>query len=170
MPVGFERGRIWTTLLTTEQLAGYFAQKGWKYRLDRDNNAVRADFDVRGGNVRLSARVNPETETVSFIVQGVGQVTENRKAECLEALMHINYSTVLGKYTRDATDGEITYELAIPINGSAFTYEQFLRCMLVALGTVNRYGYLIPKIVFGRMDPLKAVEDEERETASGQGS
>ncbi len=153
-------------MLTVDQLGEYFDQKGWKYRVDRDSSSIRADFDVRGGNVRLSTRINAESETVSFIVQGVGQVTDNRKAECLEALMHINYSTVLGKYTRDANDGEITYELAVPLNGSDFTYDQFLRCMLVALGTVNRYGYLIPKIVFGRMDPLKAIEDEERETSA----
>jgi len=156
-------------MITADQLSEYFTRKGWKYRLDRENNAVRADFDVRGGNVRLSARVNAESETVSFIVQGVGQVTDNRKAECLEALMHINYSTVLGKYTRDSNDGEITYELAIPVNNSTFTYDQFLRCMLVALGTVNRYGYLIPKIVFGRMEPLQAIEDEERETSNSGG-
>jgi hypothetical protein len=156
-------------MLTLDQLADYFAQKGWKYRVDRDNNAIRADFDVRGGNVRLSARVNSDSETVSFIVQGVGQVTDNRKAECMEALMHINYSTVLGKYTRDANDGEVTYELAVPINGTTFTYEQFLRCMLVALGTVNRYGYLLPKIVFGKMEPLKAIEDEENETTNTSG-
>jgi hypothetical protein len=156
-------------MLTLEQLAGYFAEKEWKYRVDRDNNAIRADFDVRGGNVRLSARINPDTQTVSFIVQGVGQIGENRRAECMEALMHINYSTVLGKYTRDASDGEVTYELAVPINGSSFTYEQFLRCMLVALGTVNRYGYLIPKIVFAKMEPLQAIEDEERETTSTSG-
>ncbi|SRR5271165_7051157 len=153
-------------MLSIDQLADYFGQKGWKFRIDRDNNAIRADFDVRGGNVRLSARVDPDSETVSFIVQGVGQITESRKAECLEALMHINYSTVLGKYTRDATDGEVTYELSVPTNNATFTYEQFLRCMLVALGTVNRYGYLIPKIVFGRMDPLKAIEDEEQEAAN----
>lgn len=156
-------------MLTVDQLAEYFTRKGWKYRVDRDNNAIRADFDVRGGNVRLSARVDPDSETVSFIVQGVGQITENRKAECLEALMHINYSTVLGKYTRDATDGEITYELSVPINQNDFGYEQFLRCMLVALGTVNRYGFLIPKIVFGRMEPLKAIEDEEQEATNNGG-
>jgi len=156
-------------MLTLDQLADYFAQKGWKYRVDRDNNAIRADFDVRGGNVRLSARVNSDSETVSFIVQGVGQITDNRKTECMEALMHINYSTVLGKYTRDANDGEVTYELAVPINGTTFTYEQFLRCMLVALGTVNRYGYLLPKIVFAKMEPLKAIEDEENETTNASG-
>lgn len=156
-------------MLDLNELANFFERKGWKYRVDRDNNAIRADFDVRGGNVRLSARVNNESETVSFIVQGVGQITDNRKAECLEALMHINYSTVLGKYTRDTNDGEVTYELAVPINGTSFTYDQFLRCMLVALGTVNRYGYLIPKIVFGRMEPLKAIEDEETETAAASG-
>jgi hypothetical protein len=153
-------------MLDLNELANYFERKGWKYRVDRENNAIRADFDVRGGNVRLSARVNNDSETISFIVQGVGQVTDNRKAECLEALMHINYSTVLGKYTRDSNDGEVTYELAVPINSTGFTYDQFLRCMLVALGTVNRYGYLIPKIVFGRMEPLKAIEDEENETSA----
>lgn len=156
-------------MLSADQLSEFFARKGWKYRLDRENNAIRADFDVRGGNVRLSARVDPDSETVSFIVQGVGQITDNRKAECLEALMHINYSTVLGKYTRDASDGEVTYELSVPINQNDFTYEQFLRCMLVALGTVNRYGFLIPKIVFGRMEPLKAIQDEEEETQSSGG-
>jgi hypothetical protein len=155
-------------MLTADQLADFFAQKGWKYRLDRENNAVRADFDVRGGNVRLTVRINQDSETVSFIIQGVGQVTDSRKAECLEALMHINYNTVLGKYTRDASDGEVTYELAVPINKSDFSFSQFERCMLVALGTVNRYGYLIPKIVFGRMDPLQAIEDEEREATTGQ--
>jgi hypothetical protein len=156
-------------MVTIDQLAEFFQQKGWKYRVDRENNAVRADFDVRGGNVRLSTRINVDSETVSFIVQGVGQISDNRKAECMEALMHINYSTVLGKYTRDANDGEVTYELAVPINGATFTYEQFLRCMLVALGTVNRYGYLIPKIVFGKMEPLKAIEDEENETSNSGG-
>ncbi len=156
-------------MFSIDQLSEYFSRKGWKYRVDRDNNAIRADFDVRGGNVRLSARVDPDSETVSFIVQGVGQVADQRKAECLEALMHINYSTVLGKYTRDATDGEVTYELSVPINQSELTYEQFLRCMLVALGTVNRYGNLIPKIVFGRMDPLQAIENEEQETSANSG-
>lgn len=155
-------------MITIDHLAGFFRQKGWKFRIDSDNNAIRADFDVRGGNMRLAARVNTETETVSFIIQGVGQVTAVRKTECLEALMHINYSTILGKYTCDARDGEVTYELAVPANGVEFTYDQFLRCMLVALGTVNRYGYLLPKIMFGKMDPLKAIEDEDNEANSAK--
>lgn len=154
-------------IITVDALGEYFAKKGWKYRIDKDSNTVRADFDVRGGNVRLSSRVTAENETISFIVQGIGQVTERRKLECLEALMHINYSTVLGKYTCDANDGEVTYELAVPVNSGEFTYEQFVRCMMVTLGTVNRYGYLLPKIIFGRMEPLKAIEDEEREAAGG---
>ena len=153
-------------MITLDELAGYFETKHWKYRVESENNTVRAEFDVRGGNVRMSARLNTENETISFIVQGLGQITENRKAECLEALMHINYNTVLGKYTRDASDGEVTYELAIPLNGAEFTYDQLLRCMMVTLGTVNRYGYLINKIVWAKMEPLKAIEDEERESVN----
>jgi hypothetical protein len=129
-------------MLSLKTLGGYFDENGWKYMIDEEHHAIRSGFSMKWGDgVYLSVYIIQDTQVVVFIFQNLGKVTKERKADLLPKLMDINYKLDLGKYTCDATDGEVTFEIGVPTNGT-FTLAQFMHCMALAIVVMEEVGLI----------------------------
>jgi Putative bacterial sensory transduction regulator len=90
-------------------------------------------------------------------------VTKKKRLECLEALMAVNYRIAMGKFGLDLDDGEVRLEEAIPLADDAITFEQFQLALGALMQTVAMYHSLLPRIVYGNLSVLDALNVCEQE-------
>jgi hypothetical protein len=120
---------------------------GWGSPLVGESRMMFISIDHRQNTmlVVVPALVSAPQERMS-----IGQL-----ADVLAALGFANFALSIGRYCYDPSDGEIRYEIGLPIDAAEITFEQFEHLMNIAQAAVT---YWAPRI--------KAVADGERTGAS----
>jgi hypothetical protein len=90
-------------------------------------------------------------------MQGYHAVAPEAEADACVYLMAVNYRLILGAYTRDHHDGEIRYEISIPVVGSFLSDEQVEHAILVAGSTVTLHAPVINAILTRQMSLAQAL-------------
>src|SRR5258708_31616626 len=90
-------------------------------------------------------------------------VTTNKRLECLEALMAVNFRIAMGKFGMDLDDGEVRLEELIPLATDSITKEQLRLAFVAMMQTVAVYSKLIPRIVDGNMTTQQVLQACEQE-------
>jgi hypothetical protein len=150
--------------VTLANITAIFDRHNWKYRVV-DNHLMTAFNDVL-----MFFGVEEEREIVmlqSPIVPGKGMqgfVPAQPAAERDVAvyLMAVNYRLALGAYTRDHRDGEIRYEISVPLVGSILSDEQIEHMVLVTGTTVTVHAPIINSILTGATPLQEALNALDR--------
>ncbi|HEV2236186.1 MAG TPA: hypothetical protein VGR57_05940 [Ktedonobacterales bacterium] len=150
--------------VTLANITAIFDRHNWKYRVV-DNHLMTAFNDVL-----MFLGVEEEREIVmlqSPIVPGKGMqgyVPSQPAAERDVAiyLMAVNYRLALGAYTRDHRDGEIRYEISVPLVGSILSDEQIEHMILVTGTTVTVHAPIINAILTGATPLQEALNALDR--------
>jgi Putative bacterial sensory transduction regulator len=77
----------------------------------------------------------------------------------------VNYRLALGAFTRDHRDGEIRYEVSVPVAGGVLSDEQVQQVISVAVAAVTARGPTIVALLTGRITLQRALGELE----GGQG-
>jgi len=148
------------------QLVDYLYQMGVRIaRLDANSETIELIFHGKHGQWRmiLSFQQHDEVRKLMLVVPHIGTVTSNKRLECLEALLAVNFRIAMGKFGLDLDDGEVRLEESVPVARDSITKEQFRLAFGAIMQTVSMYSNLIPRIVYGNMTTQQALQACEQE-------
>jgi hypothetical protein len=132
---------------TLDQIALYLDNRGWKYRLDREE--YRIYTGVQGDNVdNLLIVIELEEDGEFFAIyapQVIGGVREHPyKPLILQTMLSISWETKMLQWEYDPVDGEIRAIIEFPLEDSTLTERQFNRCLTALIQIVDEMA--IPRL------------------------
>ncbi len=133
--------------------------------IDQEQEIIELAFHGDNGQWRLIINIqhSEEIRKLMFIVPHIGTITTKRRLQCLEALLAVNYRIAMGKFGIDLEDGEVRLEEVVPLANAGITEEQFQLVFSAMIQTASMYHSLIPRIVYGNLTTLQALETCEEE-------
>lgn len=140
-------------------LEAIFGRHQWRYEI------VQGHMLTGFNGVPMVFSIEDEREVVLLQIplvpgkgmQGYHPVAPEAEADACVYLMAVNYRLILGAYTRDHHDGEIRYEVSIPVVGSFLSDEQVEHAILVAGSTVTLHAPVINAILTRQMSLAQAL-------------
>lgn len=157
--MGLYRSRL--SLGTLEQI---FRRQNWRYELS-DEVLVTAF-----SRITMLFAVDEEREILTMFVPVVpgkgmsGYVPVQPEAErdvCV-FLMAVNYLLALGTYTRDSTDGQITYQVNVPLSGSVLSDEMLNQIIDITIATYEHRYQMINALLAHRTSLQDALNEINR--------
>ncbi|GCE20352.1 YbjN domain-containing protein [Dictyobacter kobayashii] len=148
------------------QVAEYLKRLGLKIsQVDRSQNTIELAFHDEHGQWQMIVGIHHSgnASKLMLIVPHIGTVTEQKRLECLEALLAVNYRIALGKFGLDLADGEVRLEECIPLADKSIPFEQFRLAFSAIMQTVSIYHDLLPRIIYGHQSAKDALQDCENE-------
>jgi hypothetical protein len=148
------------------QLKEYLTRMGLRLaNVDLEQEIIELAFHGNHGQWRmiLGIQQSGEVRKLMLIAPHIAAVAKKKRLECLEALMAVNYRIAMGKFGLDLDDGEVRLEEAIPLANDAITFEQFQLALGAMMQTVAMYHSLLPRIVYGNLSVLDALNVCEQE-------
>lgn len=148
------------------QLVDYLYQMGIRIsKLDANSETIELIFHSKHGQWRmiLGLQQHDEVRKLLLVVPHIATVTTNKRLECLEALLAVNFRIAMGKFGLDLDDGEIRLEETVPLARDSITKEQFRLAFGAMMQTVAMYHSLLPRIVYGNMTTQQALLACEQE-------
>ena len=148
------------------QLVEYLKQMGLRIaNVDMEQDIIELAFHGNHGQWRMIVGIQQsgEVRKLMLIAPHIGAIAKKKRLECLEALMAVNYRIAMGKFGLDLDDGEVRLEEAVPLANGSISFEQFQLALGAIMQTVAMYHSLIPRIVYGNLSVLDALEACEKE-------
>ena len=148
------------------QLKEYLTKMGLRLtNVDLEQEIIELAFHGNHGQWRMIIGIQQsgEVRKLMLIAPHIAAVTKKKRLECLEALMAVNYRIAMGKFGLDLDDGEVRLEEAIPLADDSVTFEQFQLALGAMMQTVAMYHSLLPRIVYGDLSVLDALNVCEQE-------
>lgn len=148
------------------QVLEYLKRMGLRLAyVDEEQQIIELAFHGNHGQWRMIVGIQQsgDARKLMMIAPHIGTLSTQKRLECLEALMTVNYRIAMGKFGLDLEDGEVRLEEGIPLANDGITYEQFQLVFGAIMQTVAMYHSLIPRIVYGNAsieEALKACEQE----------
>jgi hypothetical protein len=133
--------------------------------IDQEQEIIELAFHGDNGQWRLIINIqhSEEIRKLMFIVPHIGTITTKKRLQCLEALLAVNYRIAMGKFGIDLEDGEVRLEEVVPLANAGITEGQFQLVFSAMMQTASMYHSLIPRIVYGNLTTLQALETCEEE-------
>lgn len=148
------------------ELVEYLTSMGLRIaNVDEEQQIIELAFHGSQGQWRMIVGIQQggDVRKLLFVAPHINALTAKKRLECLEALMAINYRITIGKFGLDLDDGEIRLEETVPIGDEGLSLAQFQFVFGALTQTVAIYHSLIPRIVYGHLSALEALEACERE-------
>jgi hypothetical protein len=148
------------------QLVEYLEQMGLRIaNVDQEQEIIELAFHGNHGQWRMIVGIQQrgEVRKLMLIAPHIGALTKKKRLECLEALMAVNYRIAMGKFGLDLDDGEVRLEEAVPLADGSVTFEQFQLALGAMMQTVAMYHSLLPRIIYGNLSVLEALDACEKE-------
>ncbi|MBA2286658.1 MAG: YbjN domain-containing protein [Ktedonobacteraceae bacterium] len=148
------------------EIVEYLTSMGLRLaNVDEEQQIIELAFHGSQGQWRMIVGIQQggDVRKLLFVAPHINALTAKKRLECLEALMAINYRITIGKFGLDLDDGEIRLEETVPIGEEGLSLAQFQFVFGALTQTVAIYHSLIPRIVYGHLSALEALEACERE-------
>lgn len=148
------------------QLMEYLVQMNMKVaRVDQEREVIELLFHSPSGQWRMIVgfQQGGEIRKLMFVVPHVARVTEQKRLECLEALMAVNFRIAMGKFGLDLRDGEVRLEETIPIAEDQITLAQFRLIFGALMQTMAIYHNLLTRIIQQNVDVQDAIRACEQD-------
>lgn len=147
-------------------VAEYLKRLGLKIsQVDRSQHTIELTFrgEQEQWHMITGIHHSGNASKLMLIVPQIGIVGEEKRLECLEALLAVNYRIAMGKFGIDLNDGEVRLEESIPLADQKITFEQFRLAFSALVQTVAIYHDLLSRITEGNQtaeDALQSCENE----------
>lgn len=138
--------------VTIEEISGWLDQLEYKYKLE-DDKVVLMTGDEDSTNIHF-VKAKDEGRIFEWSMSIVDEekkekfkVKEHEHLSTLLAyLLQLNYTTKFGTWEYDAKDGEIAFNVEIPLEDAKMTFKQFERICSLTMDTLE-YTDNIKKIL-----------------------
>lgn len=128
---------------TLEQIASYLDNRGWDYRLNRDQSCIVTA--VRAENTNdfiIVAQLDEDGEFFKLFAPHVLSGVKNHphKNAILQAMLSISWETKMLQWEYDPSDGEIRAMIEFPLEDAPLTERQFSRCLTGLIQIVDDFA------------------------------
>lgn len=123
---------------------------GWHSPLLDDSRMLFIELDHRSNTLML---VVPALTVAPQERMPIGQL-----ADVLTALGFANFGLVFGRFAYDPSDGEIRYNVGVPVDHAEITFEQFAHVLNVAQGAVSYWAPRLQDVAGGKRTGGSVVE------------
>lgn len=144
--------------VTCKRIGKYLEKHGWeKYDIieekDEKEGVVVTGWRSRTSSTLLMIDPMVERNLLSFKAAKVltarpSSTPTDQLVGLLMAMAHLNWQLIMGKWSYDPSDGEVRFELGIPIDDDDLSFEEFDHCLKAVIAATD-----------GDRDKLKAVAD-----------
>ncbi|MEB3294010.1 MAG: hypothetical protein VKJ24_12700 [Synechococcales bacterium] len=117
---------------TLQQLAGYLDKKGWKYRLEEEENRIITGvFAENVEQFLIVIQLDEDGEFFEIYAPRVLAGVKNHpfKDAILQTMLCISWETKMLQWEYDPSDGEIRAIIEFPLEDALMTERQFNRCL-----------------------------------------
>jgi hypothetical protein len=152
--VSINRGRL--SLQTVEQI---FNRNGWGYD-------VVQDYMITGfEDVPMILTVDERREILLVLVplvpgkgmQGYRPARPEAERDVAVYIGSVNYRLALGAFTRDHRDGEVRYEVSVPVTGGTLSDDLLKLVLVITVAAVKLRGPNIIALRDGRITLAQAL-------------
>lgn len=142
-----------------EDLVGFFVADGLKFMADEAKGVIATGFGAgKSCRVHLMAQVNERCKMMFLSFDFPMSVPCERRVEMAEAIARANYGLLIGRFEMDMGDGELGFQIAVPIDEVKLSHSQFRHCIAAALFAIERYGPAFFAVVFNNTSAEDAID------------
>jgi hypothetical protein len=150
---------------TLQQIKGYLDKKGWKYRVEADENRIITG--VYAENLNQFLIVIQLDEDGEFFEIYAPRVLTNvkdhpHKTAILQTMLCISWETKMLQWEYDPSDGEIRAIIEFPLEDALLTERQFNRCLYSLVQLVDELALPRLQTVMETGEDPGDVEEGER--------
>ncbi len=162
---GYSNGHATLSQDLMAQVVAFFEQDDWPFRLDEARSVLRTAFQSKQGQWQCSAHVLDERRFVVFYSTCPTNAPEERRGAVMEFVTRANYGMYIGDFELDLSDGEVRYKTSVAMADGVLTFDMMRDLVYANISTMNRYMPGLLQVMFGGVDPAKAVAEIEAERA-----
>lgn len=149
---------------SVQKIAAFLDHKGWKYRLDEENQRIYTG--VKGESIEhllVVVELEEDGEFFSIYAPQVLSDVQNHphKAAILQAMLSISWETKMLQWEYDPSDGEIRAIIEFPLEDAELTERQFNRCLHGLVQLVDEMA--IPRLAHVMETGFDLDEEDEGE-------
>lgn len=152
------------TQVTLELLKAYLEKAGMQ-GYQKEEKIYTGWQSKPGQGYVIVIRVHSDKNMVSFVVPDVLTVPPllyppERLREFLMALLFLDFELMLGKFSYDPRDGEVRFEIFVPVDEATLTFDQFTHCIKVMLATVEAEVPKLKAMLEGKKSLHEFLQEE----------
>ena len=142
-----------------DQFSAYLDRGGIRYDFDEERGLFRMAFDGKHGDIRVLIIV--EDSMLQVFTHPANKVPENHRKPIAEAITRANYGLKLGNFEMDFDDGELRYQVALPIDDELPKDDVLDHILYVGGAMIDRYVPAYLSIIYGNEDVKLAIDAAE---------
>jgi len=150
---------------TLEKLIQHLDEHNVRYLLDRDSQAVCADFLGDAGVVRIVARVD-EDDLVQVFGFAPIRIPEGCRGAVAETITRANHGLRVGKFEMDFDDGELRFQAAQIVADENLDDAVISQLIGTTIGMCDRYLPAVLSVVYANETPRDAVRQVEADVSA----
>lgn len=163
--------------VTCKRIGKYLEKHGWdKYDIieegDEKEGMVLTGWQTTlGGLGGIGVVIDPMVEKNSLTFKALkvieaapGATPTDQLVGLLMAMAHLNWRLILGKWSYDPGDGEVRFELGIPIDDDNLSYDTFEHCLRAMVAAVESDGKDLREVANGNMSIQEFLRQEGGKT------
>ena len=132
----------------------YIVQENFEYEIQDEYLRTGIEF-LSGSYSDIIIHPLIENKVIRFIALNFIEEPDELRPEFYEALLKINFDTLLGNFCRDL-DGKTYLTVDFPLKEKSFTLEQFKLCLYSIIIILEKYIPILEKLINTNM-PLREV-------------
>ena len=136
----------------------FFTDDEW-YFLQMDTQPIlQMSFQGKNGKWTCYAQVKEDQCIFFFYSVCPVNVPEEKRLPMAEFLTRANYGLKIGNFEMDFSDGELRYKSSIDVENDHISQSLVSNLVYANLWTMDRYLPGILEVIYGNVNPIKAVE------------
>lgn len=160
--------------VTTKRIGKYLDQYGWPEYREIDEEDEKEGIVFTGWPSRMGGTaviIDPMVEKKSLAFKAIdilkappSSTPTDRLVGLLMAMAYLNWRLIIGSWSYDPSDGEVRFELGVPIDDDDLSFEKFAHCLRALTTAVNAYGKKLEAIADGSLSISQFLREQGNKT------
>jgi hypothetical protein len=142
----------------------FFIQDDWPFTQTNGQPVLQLAFHGDSGTWTCLFQAREEQAQCIFYSVCPVNAPDHKRMAMAEFLTRVNYSTVIGNFEMDLSDGEVRYKTSIDVQDDHLSSNLVRNLIYTNVVIMDRYLPAIMNVIYGNVPPAEAIakiEDAE---------